>query len=124
MKLRILLVEDNALNAELARDLLEVAGHSIDVAETAASFRQLVAVEVFDIVLLDLLLPDGDGRLLLGELRQHPRLAKTPVVALTAQALAGDAERLIAAGFDGVIHKPIEARQFAATVERLAEPAT
>jgi CheY-like chemotaxis protein len=123
MKLRILLVEDNALNAELARDLLEVAGHSIAVAVNAASFRQLIATEVFDIVLLDLLLPDGDGRALLGELRPHPRFAKIPVVALTAQALTGDAERLIAAGFDGVIHKPIEARRFAAMVESMAEPA-
>jgi CheY-like chemotaxis protein len=122
MSLRILLVEDNALNAELARDLLEVAGHSIEVAVNAAAFRRLIGSEAFDIVLLDLLLPDGDGRALLGELRREARFAKTPVVALTAQALAGDTERLLAAGFDGVIHKPIESRRFAATVERLAAP--
>jgi CheY-like chemotaxis protein len=121
MSLRVLLVEDNAMNAELARDLLEVAGHTVDLAVDAASLRHFIASENADIVLLDLLLPDGDGRDLLSELRQRPHFANTPVVALTAQALAGDAERLLAAGFDAVIHKPIEARQFAAMVARLAK---
>jgi len=120
MALRILMVEDNALNAELARDLLEMGGHSVVVACDGADFRDWLARDPPDIVLMDLLLPDADGRELLGELRRVTRFDRVAVVALTAQALSGDAERLLAGGFDGVLNKPIDTRTFVASVQNLA----
>lgn len=118
MTLRVLIVEDNELNAELARDLLEMASHAVTVVPDARTFRaRLLAREAPDIVLMDLLLTDADGRDLLSELRGVPSFATVPVIAVTAQALSGDAERLLAAGFDGVLNKPIDTRTFVASVE-------
>ena len=67
--LRVVMVEDNELNAELARDLLELAGHEVTLAADAAAFRALVGEVRADIFLFDLLLPDGDGRELLRDVR-------------------------------------------------------
>ena len=120
MSLHIVMVEDNELNAELARDLLELAGHRVTVAPDAATFRALVAAVEADIFLIDLLLPDGDGRELLEDLRARAALERVPAVALTAQALTGDAERLLAGGFDAVLNKPIDTRSFALAVAQLA----
>ena len=122
MSLRVVIVEDNALNAELERDLLEMAGHAVVVVPDGASFRAGLASDAPDIVLMDLLLPDADGRELLRELRRVAAFDAVPVVAVTAQALTGDAERLLAGGFDGVLHKPIDTRSFVASVQELAQP--
>lgn len=121
MTLRILLVEDNALNSELASDLLGLAGHEVDVAATGAQLRaRLTDGPTPDIVLMDILLPDADGVSLLSELRAVARFGPVPVVALTAQALTGDEAHMLAAGFAAVITKPIDTRTFAAEVAALA----
>jgi CheY-like chemotaxis protein len=121
VSLFILLVEDNPLNAELACALLEGDGHTVAHAPSADAFRaRLGAEQTPDIVLMDILLPDADGVALLGELRAKERFAAIPAVAVTAQALAGETERFLAAGFDGVITKPIDTRTFAAEVARHA----
>ena len=73
-----------------------------------------------DIVLMDILLPDGEGPALLRELRALPVFKDVPVVALTAQALSGDADRFLAQGFNAVITKPINTRTFATEVARWA----
>jgi len=117
--MRILLVEDNRLNQELERDLLEAAGHTVDIAGDGAAMRARLAEVTPDIVLLDVLLPGSDGVTLLGELRRSPHAA-LPVVAVTAQALPGDLERFTAAGFDAVVTKPIDTRTFVAVVEQQA----
>lgn len=125
MSLRVLLVEDNRLNADLARDLLEAEGHAVAVAIDAAAFRgSLKASDPPDVILMDILLPDGDGITLLGEARGDPRYRRIPTIALTAQALAGDASRFQAAGFDAVLTKPIDTRTFVASVERCARGST
>lgn len=118
--LRVLVVEDNELNAELARDLLELCAHAVAVATDGTELRRRLALEPPDIVLMDLLLADADGRALLAELRRVAAFDRVPVVAVTAQALTGDAERLLAAGFDGVLNKPIDTRTFVAAVEAFA----
>ncbi|MDB4970919.1 MAG: two-component response regulator [Myxococcales bacterium] len=119
--LHVVMVEDNELNAELACDLLELAGHRVTVVGDGTAFRALVEQDVHvDIFLLDLLLPDADGRDLLRELRTRGRHEGVPAVALTAQALRGDAERLLDEGFDAVLNKPIDTRSFAAAVAKLA----
>ena len=119
--MNILLVEDNALNSELARDLLEMGGHEVTLATNGASLRQLLSSGLrADIVLMDILLPDANGVDLLAEVKATRELAQVPVVALTAQALAGDEARLRAAGFVAVITKPIDTRGFEPRVRELA----
>jgi CheY-like chemotaxis protein len=121
VSIRILLVEDNAMNRDLAVVVLEMDGHAIDVAASGAQLRELLAtVETPAIILMDILLPDCDGYELLREIRRIERLANVPVVALTAQALRGDEARMLEAGFAAVITKPIATRTFAAQVASLA----
>jgi CheY-like chemotaxis protein len=119
MMLRVLIVEDDRLNAELARDLLEARGHTVELASDAASYRAMVAAGTRPhIVLMDIRLPDGDGVELLHESRVT--LAGVPIVAVTAQALAEERTRLAAAGFASVMTKPIDTRAFGPEIERLA----
>jgi CheY-like chemotaxis protein len=121
MMLHVLLVEDNRLNAELARLLLELDGHDVWHVTCAAELRGAVAAGVApDIILMDVRLPDGDGAALVQELRAQPRLAAVPIVAVTAHALVGDGERLRAAGFDDVVTKPLDTRTFGKTVAEMA----
>lgn len=119
--MRALMVEDNFLNSELAKTVLEIAGHHVQVVVDGASFRAAVQDGAAPhIVLMDVLLPDASGIELLAELRASGKWATVPVVALTAQALAGDKERLQAAGFIAVLTKPIDTRMFARQVKELA----
>lgn len=115
--MKILLVEDDRLNAELARDLLEAGGHDVEHAADGRELRNKMADVQPDVVLMDLLLPDANGVQLMGELRRAGAYDRVPIVAVTAQALTGDAERLLSAGFDGVLNKPIDTRAFVGAVE-------
>jgi CheY-like chemotaxis protein len=119
LPVNVLLVEDNRLNRELAKDLLEAAGHHVDLAVDGVELRGYLEGARPDVVLLDVLLPGTDGVALLGELRRS-RLAAVPVLAVTAQALPADLERFRAAGFDAVLTKPIDTRTFVREVERIA----
>jgi CheY-like chemotaxis protein len=117
-------VEDNAVSRELAHDLLEASGHEVSVAVCATELRGLFASlgeRLPDVVLMDIRLPDGDGITLLKEMRKWPALERIPAVAVTAHAMAGDDERLRAAGFDAVITKPLDTRTFCAQVEAWAQ---
>jgi CheY-like chemotaxis protein len=120
--LRILVVEDNALNLRLVRDILEMRGHKIDAAGDVAEARLRLRAAPLSLVLMDIQIPGGGGELLLKEIRADAALASLPVVAVTAQAMDGDRQRLLAAGFDGYLSKPIDVRTFAATVESFARP--
>jgi CheY-like chemotaxis protein len=115
----ILIVEDNPLNLELATDLLVVAGYSIRQARTAEEGVRLATAEPPDLILMDLRLPGMDGYAALRCLRAHPRTADIPTVALTAQAMRGDQEAVLAAGFDDYISKPINTGTFPQTVARV-----
>ncbi len=118
----ILVVEDNPLNLQLVRDVLELHGHeviqAVDVDEGRARLRERLP----DLVLLDIALPGGGGEALLAEIRANPAQAALPVVAMTAFAMPGDRERLIGVGFDGYLSKPIDVRSFAPTVEGFIKP--
>lgn len=118
-RVTILIVEDNALNLELATDLLVAAGHTIRQARTGEEGLHLAVAEVPDLILMDLRLPGMDGYTALRRLRADPRTAHILTAALTAQAMKGDQEAVAAAGFDGYISKPIEIRTFPQTVARL-----
>jgi CheY-like chemotaxis protein len=117
VKARILVVEDNPLNLRLVRDILEYRGHEVVSAGSVPEARVRLAEAAPDLVLLDIQIPGGGGELLLREIRAHPELARRPVVAVTALAMDGDRERLLAAGFDGYLSKPIDTRAFGPAVE-------
>ena len=105
---RLLVVEDNAMNQQLMRELLERAGATVLVADHGAAALDLLAHESVDLVLMDVQMPVMDGFAATQELRQRPGLAQMTVVALTANALGGDRERCLEAGMDDYLAKPIE----------------
>jgi two-component system cell cycle response regulator DivK len=114
----ILLVEDNERNLKLLRDVLDYAGYDVRVARTAEDGISLAVSEPPDLVLMDLQLPGIDGMEALRRLRESPRTADIPVVAVTAQAMKDDRERALDAGFNGYIEKPISVRTFPDQVRR------
>lgn len=115
---RLLLVEDYPMNRTLARELLEHHGHEVIEARDVAEAHARLGESVFDAVLLDIQIPGGGGTAVLGFIRAQPALRALPVIAVTAQAMTGDRERFLGAGFDGYISKPIDTRAFCETVEQ------
>ncbi|MBX3203541.1 MAG: response regulator [Labilithrix sp.] len=113
----ILVVEDHPMNRLLVRDVLEHRGHEVVEARNVDEAARALAARVPDLVLLDIQIPGGGGEAVLRSIREHPELATLPVVAVTAFAMAGDRARLLAAGFDGYVSKPIDTRAFGPTVE-------
>jgi len=114
----VLIVDDNEKNLELVRDLLQVTGYRTLEAGTAADCITLAAKHRPDLILMDIQLPDDDGVAALGRLRAMPGGSVTAVVALTALAMRGDRERLLSAGFDGYLSKPIEIQSFLHQVQQ------
>jgi len=116
---RILLAEDNTMNQQLVRRLLEPRGYEVVVVENGAEAVAAVQKEPFDLILMDLQMPVMDGIAAAQTIRnlESSRTARTPILALTAHALPEDQERCLAAGMDGYISKPIQARQLIDTVE-------
>jgi two-component system cell cycle response regulator DivK len=114
----ILVVEDNERNLKLLRDVLEYAGYDVRVARTAEEGITLAVSDPPHLVLMDIQLPGVDGVEALGRLRESPRTADIPVVAVTAQAMKQDRERALRAGFDGYVEKPISVRAFPDQVRR------
>jgi CheY-like chemotaxis protein len=108
----ILVVEDNERNLKLLRDVLDYAGYDVRVARTAEDGITLAVKEPPDLVLMDLQLPGMDGMEAFRRLRENPRTAGVPVVAVTAQAMKQDRERVLDAGFNGYVEKPISVRAF------------
>jgi two-component system, cell cycle response regulator DivK len=115
---RILVVEDNEKNMKLLRDVLRAKGYRTLEAASAARAVELAAAHAPDLVLMDIRLPDADGIETLGRLRDDRRTASIPVLAVTAQAMQGDRERFLAAGFDGYISKPVDVVALLATVDQ------
>jgi two-component system cell cycle response regulator DivK len=118
---RILVVEDNERNMKLFCDLLQASGYHTLEATTGESAVELALEHRPDLVLMDIQLPDIDGVEALGRLRADERSATLPVLALTAQAMEGDRERFLAAGFDGYLSKPVNIADFVTTVKRYCE---
>jgi len=118
----VLIIEDNARNLKLARDILNHAGYETLEAETAEDGLELARARHPGLVLMDVQLPGMDGVQALDRLRADPATADIPVIALTAFAMKTDRERFIAAGFDQYMEKPLDIRelprQVAATLSR------
>jgi CheY-like chemotaxis protein len=117
MSARILVVEDNAANLELMTYLLRAHGHTPTGATDGTSGLQAALEGDYQLVLTDILMPHMDGYALLERLRASPRLAATKIVAVTALAMVGDRERILSAGFDGYLAKPIVPEKFVREIE-------
>ena len=120
---QILVVEDNEKNMKLFRDVLLATGHRTLEATTGGEAVELATAHSLDLVLMDIQLPDISGVEALGRLRANERTASVPVIALTAQAMEGDRERFLAAGFDGYLSKPVNVADLIAMVKRYCEGA-
>jgi signal transduction histidine kinase/DNA-binding response OmpR family regulator len=119
--LRVLLAEDNAVNQRLAVRLLEKQGHTV---VTAANGREALAAldrEAFDVVLMDVQMPEMDGFEATAHVRAKEAggVRRQPIIAMTAHAMKGDRERCLAAGMDGYVSKPIQPPELLAAVERV-----
>ena len=116
---KILVVDDDARNLRLAVAALEQAGHEVLSAEGGAEGVEVALAHAPDLVLMDVQMPGMDGVSARRRLRTEPRTAAIKVIALTALAMKGDAERLIKEGFDGYLEKPICYKEFLASVTAL-----
>ena len=124
VSLRILLAEDNPVNQRLAVRLLERRGHRVELASSGRQAIEWVDRQSFDLILMDLQMPDMDGLEATAMIRERERQrgGRTPIVALTAHTMKGDRERCLAAGMDNYINKPIDAATFLEIVEMSAAP--
>ncbi len=117
-KKRILIVEDNALNMKLLRDVLEAYGYeTITTGEGAAAFP-LACEQQPDLILMDLQLPDISGFDAVRRLKGDAQTRTIPVVAVTAFAMSGDERKALTSGCDAYVSKPIALRDFIQVVER------
>ncbi len=105
---RILLVEDNELNQQVAMELLKEAGLEVDLAENGEEAVRMVGETDYDVVLMDMQMPVMDGVTATREIRKNPDFADLPILAMTANAMEKDRERTRAAGMNDHIAKPIE----------------
>jgi two-component system, cell cycle response regulator DivK len=121
---QVLVVEDNEKNMKLFRDVLLASGYRTLEATTGGQAVELATSHSPDLVLMDIQLPDIGGVDALGRLRADERTASVPVVALTAQAMEGDRERFLGAGFDGYLSKPVNIVDLLATVKNYCEGAS
>ena len=108
----ILIVDDNANNRKLTRDVLEFAGFGTLEAAGGIEGVALAQEPLPDLVLMDIRMPDLSGNEALKLLRDDSRTAELPIVALTSSTMRGDAERFLTQGFDGYLPKPISVREF------------
>ena len=117
----ILIIEDNDKNMKLARDILNAKGYKTLEAVTGEEGVKLAKEKVPDLVLMDIQLPGMNGIEAFRQIRADAKTAGIPVVALTASVTPTDRSEITAAGFDAFIGKPINLKEFVATVKRLIE---
>jgi CheY-like chemotaxis protein len=117
--IKALIAEDNPVNRELLRELLEVRGYEVEEACDGEEALEMIERTQPNILLLDLNMPNLDGFGVVRKVRENPRLSDLPVLAVTAYAMRGDREKVLNAGFDGYLSKPISAVSLAEELERL-----
>lgn len=123
MAARILIIEDNPTNMALMVYLLEAFGYSVRSAADGEEGWQAAQHEAFDLIVCDVHLPRRDGYEVVRLLKSEPELQAIPVIAVTALAMVGDREKMLEAGFDGYIGKPIEPVTFVGQIEQFLPPA-
>jgi len=120
--IRVLLVEDNEVNQQVATELLESAGASVTVARHGGEAVKILAQEdqspLFDVILMDLQMPEVDGLTATKLIRGQPQLQKLPIIAMTAHAMAEEVHRCLEVGMNDHLAKPIDPETFFATLAR------
>ncbi|HUN62020.1 MAG TPA: response regulator [Candidatus Sulfotelmatobacter sp.] len=122
--LRVLLAEDNAVNQMLAVRMLEKHGHEVAVAATGLTAVELSAKEHFDVILMDVQMPEMDGLEATAAIRARERTSgkHIPIIAMTAHAIVGDRERCLAAGMDSYVAKPVKFEELFREIEQALLP--
>jgi signal transduction histidine kinase/CheY-like chemotaxis protein len=123
--LRILLAEDNPVNQMLAARLLEKHGHRVALARNGREALEQIAAQAFDVVLMDVQMPEMDGLEATAAIRQQEKTTggHLPIVAMTAHAMQNDHQRFLAAGMDSYVSKPININQLVSVVESVLRSA-
>lgn len=119
---RILIIEDNPENMQLMVYLLTAFGHTVFETTTGEPGLRLARTEAPDLILCDLHMPGMDGYEVAKHLKLDRKLAAIPLVAVTAYAMVGDREKVLAAGFNGYISKPINPESFVGEIEMFLPP--
>ena len=119
--LRVLVVEDNAVNQRVARRMLERMGHAVEIAENGKIAVERCAQDVFDLVLMDCQMPVMDGLSATRELRRREASRALPIVAMTANAMPGDREACSEAGMDDFLSKPVTLDALSLVLKRVSE---
>jgi len=114
---RILYIEDNQQNMRLVRKILKHAGHEVLEEETGLAGVTRADHDRPDLILMDVNLPDIDGLEATARIREIPHIMRTPIIALTANAMVGDREKALEAGCDGYLPKPVSRADLVAVVE-------
>jgi two-component system cell cycle response regulator len=122
MSARILIIEDNPANLELMTYLLMAFGYLVVAAEDGLHGVEAAGMKMPDLIICDVQLPDIDGFEVARRVRRNPSLRSIPLVAVTALAMMGDRNRVLAAGFDGYLSKPIDPEIFVQQIEAFISP--
>ncbi|MGD9132482.1 MAG: response regulator [Desulfobacterales bacterium] len=118
----VLLVEDNDINQQVAKEILEGAGLKITLANDGQEAVKAVKENEYDVVLMDVQMPVMDGYTATREIRKEPRLRELPIIAMTANAMAGDRERSLEAGMNDHVAKPVDPNDLFSTLAKWIEP--
>ncbi|UCE40876.1 MAG: response regulator [Candidatus Aminicenantes bacterium] len=116
---KILIIEDNPMNMELTTDLLKVSGYVIIQAETAEEGIAMAREQLPDLIIMDIGLPVMDGLSAVEILKKDEKTKDIPILALTSYAMKGDREKILEAGCEGYLAKPIDTRKFADEVRAI-----
>src|SRR5580692_7257310 len=125
--IKVLIAEDNAVNRELLRELLEARGYTVFEACDGQEALNMIEQAQPELLLMDIGMPVLDGFAVIRKIRENPRLAPLPVVAVTAYAMRGDQEKILNSGFDGYLSKPLNpsslAEELARVLAKCSQPA-
>jgi two-component system, sensor histidine kinase and response regulator len=119
---RLLVAEDNEINQQVAREILESAGFVVEIADNGRDALEKVQAGRFDAVLMDIQMPEMDGLQATAQMRQDGRFVDLPIIAMTAHAMAGDREQSLQAGMNDHINKPIDPDALFAVLLRWVRP--
>jgi CheY-like chemotaxis protein len=118
----VLLVEDNEINQQVAREILEGAGLKVTLANDGQEAVNAVKENEYDAVLMDVQMPVMDGYTATREIRKDERFTELPIIAMTAHAMAGDEDKSLESGMNGHVTKPIDPDQLFATLQKWIQP--
>jgi PAS domain S-box-containing protein len=119
---RVLLAEDNEINQQVARELLESVGLAVEIAGNGREAVDMARAGAYDIVLMDIQMPVMDGLAAAGELRREERFRDLPILAMTAHAMAGDRDKSLEAGMNDHVTKPIDPDALFAALVKWIKP--